>query len=59
MEEVKRLKRQPGKDIGVPGGVRTAQTFVRLGCLTNTCLWCIPSLSAKASAYLSRELIWS
>jgi len=31
VEAVARLKRQPGKDIGVPGGVRTAQTFARLG----------------------------
>jgi dihydrofolate reductase len=31
IEAVTRLKRQPGKDLGVPGGVRTAQTFVRLG----------------------------
>jgi dihydrofolate reductase len=25
------IKRQPGRDIGVPGGVRTAQRFARLG----------------------------
>ena len=31
IEAVKRLKRQPGKDIGVPGSIRTAQTFVRCG----------------------------
>ena len=31
VEAVTRLKRQPGKDLGVPGGIRTAQTFVRLG----------------------------
>ena len=31
VEAVARLKRHPGKDIGVPGGVRTAQTFARLG----------------------------
>ncbi len=28
---VTRLKQQPGKDIGIPGGVRTAQKFTRLG----------------------------
>lgn len=28
---VEKIKRQPGKDLGVPGGIRTAQTFVRLG----------------------------
>jgi dihydrofolate reductase len=28
---VEAVKRRPGGDIGVPGGVRTAQTFARLG----------------------------
>jgi dihydrofolate reductase len=28
---VKKMKQQPGRDLGVPGGIRTAQTFVRLG----------------------------
>jgi dihydrofolate reductase len=31
IEVVKKMKQQPGKDLGVPGGIRTAQTFVRLG----------------------------
>jgi dihydrofolate reductase len=31
VEAVKELKQQPGKDLGVPGGIRTAQAFVRLG----------------------------
>ena len=31
VEAVTRFKQQPGKDLGVPGGIRTAQTFVRLG----------------------------
>jgi dihydrofolate reductase len=31
VEAVTRLKQQPGKSIGIPGGVRTAQTFARLG----------------------------
>jgi dihydrofolate reductase len=30
VEAVKKIKQQPGKDLGVPGGIRTAQTFVRL-----------------------------
>ncbi len=33
VEAVKKMKQQPGKDLGVPGGIRTAQTFVRLGLL--------------------------
>lgn len=28
---VTRIRQQPGRDLGVPGGIRTAQTFVRLG----------------------------
>jgi dihydrofolate reductase len=28
---VTKIKRQPGRDLGVPGGVRTAQRFARLG----------------------------
>jgi dihydrofolate reductase len=31
VEAVKKIKRQPGINLGVPGGIRTAQTFVRLG----------------------------
>ncbi len=31
VEAVNRLKRQPGRDMGIPGGVRTAQKFARLG----------------------------
>jgi dihydrofolate reductase len=27
---VAKIRQQPGKDLGVPGGIRTAQTFVRL-----------------------------
>lgn len=30
-DAVREAKEKPGKDIGVPGGIRTAQTFVRLG----------------------------
>ena len=30
-DTVNAAKRQPGRDIGVPGGIRTAQNFARLG----------------------------
>lgn len=30
-DAVRREKHKPGKDLGVPGGIRTAQTFIRLG----------------------------
>ena len=31
IEAVKKIKQQPGKGLGVPGGICTAQMFVRLG----------------------------
>ncbi|MGZ6346609.1 MAG: dihydrofolate reductase family protein, partial [Anaerolineales bacterium] len=31
IEAVTKLKKQTGKDMGIPGGVRTGQTFARLG----------------------------
>ena len=31
VEAVNKIKRQPGRDLSVAGGIRTAQTFVRLG----------------------------
>ena len=31
VEAVTKVKQQSGKDLGIPGGIRTAQTFVRLG----------------------------
>ncbi|HLO16019.1 MAG TPA: dihydrofolate reductase family protein [Anaerolineales bacterium] len=31
IEGVRRIKQQPGRDLAVPGGVRTAQAFARLG----------------------------
>lgn len=31
VEAVTMIKQQPGKELGIPGGIRTAQTFVRLG----------------------------
>ncbi len=31
VDAITKLKQRPGKDIGIPGGVRTGQTFIRLG----------------------------
>ncbi len=44
-----RVKRQPGGDLGVPGGVRTAQRFARLGLIDEYVLHVHPSRSAPAS----------
>jgi dihydrofolate reductase len=42
VKAVTRVKRQPGKDLGVPGGIRTAQTFVRLGLIDEYALMVHP-----------------
>ena len=42
VEAVKKMKQQPGKDLGVPGGIRTAQTFVRLGLIDEYVLMAHP-----------------
>jgi dihydrofolate reductase len=42
VEAVTKFKRQPGKDLGVPGGIRTAQTFVRLGLIVEYVLMVHP-----------------
>src|SRR6266702_3180361 len=47
VEAVTKLKRQPGKDMGVPGGIRTAQTFVRLGLIDEYVLMVHPVAIGK------------
>jgi len=47
VEAVTKLKRQPGKDLGVPGGIRTAQTFVRLGLIDEYVLMVHPVAIGK------------
>jgi dihydrofolate reductase len=47
VEAVKKIKQQPGKDLGVPGGIRTAQTFVRLGLIDEYVLMVHPVAIGK------------
>ena len=47
VEAVTKFKRQPGKDLGVPGGIRTAQTFVRLGLIDEYVLMVHPVAIGK------------
>ena len=47
VEAVTRIKKMPGKDLGVPGGVCTAQTFSRLGLLDDYILLVHPILLEK------------
>jgi len=55
VEAVKKIKQQPGKDLGVPGGIRTAQTFVRLGLIDEYMLMVHPVAIGKGqSVFTSR-----
>ncbi len=55
VEAVKKIKQQPGKDLGVPGGIRTAQTFVRLGLIDEYVLMVHPvALGKGQSVFTSR-----
>lgn len=55
VEAVNKIKRQPGKDLGVPGGIRTAQRFVRLGLIDEYVLMVHPVAIGKGqSVFTSR-----
>ena len=55
VEAVQKIKQQPGKDLGVPGGIRTAQTFVRLGLIDEYVLMVHPVAIGKGqSVFTSR-----
>ena len=47
VEAVTKVKQQPGRDLGVPGGIRTAQTFVRLGLIDEYVLMVHPVAIGK------------
>jgi dihydrofolate reductase len=47
VDAVNKMKRQPGKDLGVPGGIRTAQTFMRLGLIDEYLLMVHPVAIGK------------
>src|SRR5258708_13836338 len=52
---VQKIKQQHGKDLGVPGGIRTAQTFVRLGLIDEYVLMVHPVAIGKGqSVFTSR-----
>lgn len=59
VEAVQKIKQQPGKDLGVPGGIRTAQTFVRLGLIDEYVLMVHPVAIGQVRACSPRESIWS
>jgi dihydrofolate reductase len=55
VEAVQKIKQQSGKDLGVPGGIRTAQTFVRLGLIDEYVLMVHPvSIGKGQSVFTNR-----
>ncbi len=56
VEAVNKIKRQPGKDLGVPGGIRTAQTFVRLGLIDEYVLLVHPIAIGKGQSVFTNRV---
>jgi len=56
VEAVKKIKQQPGKDLGVPGGIRTAQTFVRLGLIDEYVLAVHPVAIGKGQSVFTKRV---
>ncbi|BCL83793.1 hypothetical protein ccbrp13_62580 [Ktedonobacteria bacterium brp13] len=56
VEAVKKIKQQPGKDLGVPGGIRTAQTFVRLGLIDEYVLMVHPVAIGKGQSVFTHRV---
>lgn len=52
---VTEIKRQPGRDIGVPGGVRTAQRFARLGLIDEYVLQVHPRATGAGKPLFTRR----
>ena len=55
VEVVKKIKQQSGKDLGVPGGIRTAQTFVRLGLIDEYVLMVHPVTIGKGQSVFTNR----
>src|SRR5581483_7248141 len=47
---VNKIRQQPGRDLGVPGGIRTAQTFARLGLIDEYALTIHPVTIGKGQS---------
>jgi dihydrofolate reductase len=56
VEAVKQIKQQPRKDLGVPGGIRTAQTFVRLGLIDEYVLAVHPVAIGKGQSVFTNRV---
>jgi dihydrofolate reductase len=56
IEAVQKIKRQSGKDLGVPGGIRTAQAFVRLGLIDDYVLMVHPVAIGKGQSVFTTKV---
>lgn len=56
VEAVQKIKQQSGKDLGVPGGIRTAQTFVRLGLINEYVLMVHPVAIGKGQSVFTKRV---
>lgn len=56
VEAVQKIKQQPGKDLGVPGGIRTAQTFVRLGLVDEYVLMVHPVVIGQGQSVFTTKV---
>ena len=58
-EAVHAAKRRPGRDIGVPGGIRTARTFARLGLIDEYVLMVHPVALGEGQRVFTRRTEFS
>src|SRR5438552_2467876 len=56
VEVVKKMQQQQGRDLGVPGGIRTAQTFVRLGLIDEYVLMVHPVAIGKGQSVFTNRV---
>jgi dihydrofolate reductase len=56
VEAVQKIKQQAGRDLGVPGGIRTAQTFVRLGLIDEYVLIVHPVAIGKGQSVFTKRV---
>src|SRR5215471_11428570 len=56
VEAVKKIKQQRGRDLGVPGGIRTAQTFVRLDLIDEYVLMVHPVAIGKGQSIFPKRV---
>jgi dihydrofolate reductase len=56
VEAVNKIKQQSGRDLGVPGGIRTAQTFVRLGLIDEYVLMVHPVTIGRGQSVFANRV---